>query len=315
MVGVASVDRTDMALSAEFCKKNLFFWDGTISGKLNLREFIYEHAGYCLLDFTIIGGKFSLRPSVPYNSGKYIDKTVLPEVKALFTDGNIKDLQVSFLSPEERQLFKASVTYREETINGFPETKSILVKSRSGSDQDPIEAFDMSSFCTSLQQAKFFAFFAINTRRLVDHGITFTTAPQYVEGISPGEYFKLVSEVTHTSRFRNGAITDEGKIVSMDGLVDSAGYPNNISIYYWKPGTVGVQEGILDTANVSETFYGSLFSVKNTTTENKIYKCETLSYGEGGLIEVAGSYAPIETNGQLSVMQNWDNIGFEVIGE
>ena len=93
-----------------------FFWDGVISSKLNLRDFIFEHAGYCLLDFTIIGGKFSLKPSVPINGNNEIDKTQKPDVKCLFTDGNISDLQVSFLSPEERQLFRAAVLFRKETI-------------------------------------------------------------------------------------------------------------------------------------------------------------------------------------------------------
>ena len=204
--------------------------------------------------------------------------------------------------------------YRSETVNGFPETKSIVVSPNYGSAQDPTESFDLSGFCTSYQQAKTFACYAINTRRLVDHGITFTTAPQYLENISPGSYFKLVSEVTHTSRFRNGAISANGEIVSMDGLKDSVGYPSNISIYYWKPGTVGVSEATLDTTNVDESLYGSVFSVKNTTTENKIYKCETISYGEEGLIEVSGSYAPVDENGNLAVMQNWD-LDFQVVGD
>ena len=140
-----------------------------------------------------------------------------------------------------------------------------------------------------------------HTLKTLDGGV------QYLENITPGSYFKLVSEVTHTSRFRNGAISANGEIVSMDGLKDSVGYPNNISIYFWKPGTVGVDEATLDTTNVSESLYGSVFSVKNTTTEKKIYKCETISYGEEGLIEVSGSYAPTEaTTGVLSVLQNWD---------
>jgi len=314
LVGVDSVDRPAMEDAADFCKKNNFFWDGVISSKINLREFLFEHAGYCLLDFTIIGGKFSLKPSVPVNNQNYIDKNVPPKVVGLFTDGNIKDLQVSFLDPTERQLFRAAVLYRSETENGFPETKSILVSSTSGSNDDAIEQFDLSGFCSSYQQAKSFACYAINTRLLVDHGVSFTTAPQYMENITPGSYFKLVSEVTHTSRFRNGAISANGEIVSMDGLKDSVGYPNNISIYFWKPGTVGVDEATLDTTNVSESLYGSVFSVKNTTTEKKIYKCETISYGEEGLIEVSGSYAPIDGNGNLAVMQNWD-VGFDVVGD
>ena len=301
LVGSSSVDRPAMANAADYCKKNKFFWDGTISSKLNLRDFIFEHAGYCLLDFTIIGGKFSLKPSVPVNGDNEIDKRVLPEVKALFTDGNINDLQVSFLAPEERQTFKAAVLFRNEKENGFPETRSLLIRENDphGSDSDPIETFDLSGFCTSRQQAEYFAFFAIRSRRLIDHGLTFKTAPQYVENLAPGDYFKLVSEVTHTSRFRNGAITPTGDIVSKDDLSGS------LSVYYWKPGTTEVKEGTLNTANVSSAFFGTLFTVKNTTTENKIYKCETISYGEDGLLEVSGSYAPVESNGQLSVMQNW----------
>ena len=301
LVGSSSVDRTAMANAADYCKKNKFFWDGTISSKLNLRDFIFEHAGYCLLDFTIIGGKFSLKPSVPVNGDNEIDKRVLPEVKALFTDGNINDLQVSFLAPEERQTFKAAVLFRNEKENGFPETRSLLIRENDphGSVSDPIETFDLSGFCTSRQQAEYFAFFAIRSRRLVDHGLTFKTAPQYVENLAPGDYFKLVSEVTHTSRFRNGAITPTGDIVSKDDLSGS------LDIYYWKPGTTEVKEGTLNTTNVSAALFGTLFTVKNTTTENKIYKCETISYGEDGLLEVSGSYAPVESNGQLSVMQNW----------
>ena len=313
LVGVSSVNKDDMEDAAIFCQKNNFYWDGTISSRINLRDFIFEHAGYCLLDFTIIGGKFSLRPSIPVENNQ-IDisnpVSVLPRIKALFTDGNIKDLKVSFLEPEERQTFRAAVLYRQETANGFPEVKSILVRSRSSSETDPIETFDLSGFCTSLQQAKYFAYYAINLRRLVDHGLTFQTAPQYIEGLAPGDYFRLVSEVTHTNRYRNGAVTPNGKIISRDDLTGT------LDVYYWTPGTTtGIQEGQLNTSNVSSAFFGTLFTVKNTTTENKVYKCESISYGEDGLIEVSGSYAPIDTNtGQLSVMQNWDAGGFDVTG-
>ena len=295
LVGADSVDRGAMADAADFCHKNKFYWDGTISSKLNLRDFIFEHAAYCLLDFTIIGGKFSLKPSVPVNNNNEIDKRELPDIKCLFTDGNINDLQVSFLSPEERQTFRAAVLYRQEKSNGFPETKSILVSEAiANHDSDPIETFDLSGFCTSRQQALYFAFHSIRSRRLIDHGLTFKTAPQYVLGLGPGDYFRLVSEATHTSRFKNGAKLDNGTIVSKDSV------SNSEQVYYWKPGTEGVQSGTLGSAP-----NGVLFTVKNTTTENKVYKCETITYGDDGLLEVSGSFTPTESNGQLSVMQDW----------
>ena len=300
LIGVDSVDDRRMGLSAVFCTNNRFFWDGIISSKLNLRDFLFEHAGYFLLDFTIIGGQFSLKPSVPYNNLGVIDKTVKPEVKCLFTDGNIKDLKVSFLSPEERQTFQAVVLYRDEEINGFPETKSLLIREEAphGSENDPVETFDLSGFCTSRVQAVAFASFAIKTRRLVDHGLTFKTAPQYVRGLAPGDYFRLVSEVTHTSRFRNGAKTNNGLIVSNS----DSDISNSLNAYYWVPGTEGVR-----TAKVGDLPSGVLFTIKNEITENKIYKCETIAYGEDGLLEVSGSFAPTESDtGQLSVMQGWN---------
>jgi len=299
LVGAVSVDRGSMTDAAKFCKANNFFWDGVISSKLNLRDFIFENASYCLLDFTIIGGKFSLKPTVPIkgNGNFEIDKNGKPDIKCLFTDGNINDLQVAFLSPEERQLFRAVVLFRHETANGFPETKSVIVQSSLGSVADPIETFDLSGFCTSQDQAITFAKYAINLRRLSDHGVTFKTAPQYVQFLSPGDYFRLVSEVTHTNRFRNGAKLEDGTIVSKDNMT------GNETVLYWKPGT----EGEIRSSTLSNAPVGVLFTVKSTTTENKVYKCETISYGEDGLIEVAGSYAPTEANtGYLSVLQNWD---------
>ena len=309
LVGVDSVDKEAMGNAADFCNKNQFFWDGVISSKTNLRNLIFEQAAYCLLDFTIIGGKFSFKPSVPV-SNNVIDRTVLPEIKCLFTDGNINELQVSFLSAEERQPIRANVLFRKEKPNGFPETESLLIEEVSSdtenppSSTDPIETFDLSGFCTSRRQATYFGYFAIKSRRLIDHGLTFKTAPQYVKNLSPGDYFRLVSEVTHTSRFNNGAKLEDGTIVSKDDMTGSE------SVYYWEPGTVGVRSSTL-----SQVPNGSLFTVKNATTENKVYKCESISYSEDGLLEIAGSHAPVETNGQLSIMQGWgmnDLTDFEI---
>ena len=71
------------------------------------------------------------------------------------------------------------------------------------------------------------------------------------------------------------------------------------------------------TAKVRDLPSGVLFTIKNEITENMIYKCETIAYGEDGLLEVSGSFAPTEppklkngsvnpVAGQLSVMQGWN---------
>ena len=301
LVGVSAVG--EMKTGALFCEKNAFTWDGIISNKVNLRDFLYEHGTYNLLDFTVIGGKFNLIPAVPYDSNYQIDHGAKVDVKALFTDGNIKDLQVSFLTPEERQMFKANVLYRKETANGFAETKSIMLRlkdNNGGSDTDPIENYDLSGFCTTSAHAKTYAKYILKLRKEVDHGLSFKTGPQYVVGLQPGDYFRLVSEATHVDRYDNGVITADGKVISKDTITGSK------DIYYWKPGTAEVGKATIDF-DTSIGLRGVLFTLKNTTTSNRVYKLETISYAEDGLVEVSGSHAPLTSTGSLAILEGWDD--------
>ena len=184
--------RDRMVTAAQFCHANQFFFDGAITDSKNLRSYIYEMAGYNLLDFTIIGGKFALYPSVPFKTDFSIDYTYKPDIKALFTDGSIKDLKVTFLSPEERQLFRATVVWRQNVINGFPRTRVYSIRlsdAAGGSSTDPEEIFDISSFCTSKKMVEAFAKVALRLRKYVDHGVVFTTTPQAAMRLAPGDYF------------------------------------------------------------------------------------------------------------------------------
>lgn len=309
LIGVNAVDRSRMTIAAKFCKANDFTWDGVITERQNLRQWIFEQASYCLCDFTIIGGKFSLVPSVPYDSSYRIAATAAPTISALFTDGNIKDLKVSFLSPEERQLFRATVLWRYDTKNGFPQTRVLTVRlssAQGGSETDPEETFDLSSFCTSYDHAFDFARYALKVRKEIDHGIKFQTTPQSAAGLSPGDYFRLVSEATHTSRFANGSIDAKGNVNSAEPLNGS------YTVLYWNPGTTAIKETTITVSNGKTTnsaLYGTLFTLKNTTTTNRIYKVESISYTEDGLVEIAGSYAPVTSAGGLAVL-DWTSSHF-----
>ena len=331
LVGVSAVG--DMTEGAKFCKFNNFTWDGVISNKINIREFLYEHATFNLLDFTVIGGKFNLIPAVPYKKDDHkIDYEAKIDIKTLFTDGNIKDLQVSFLSPEEKQLFKANVLYRKEKENAFAETKSVMLRLKGlsdlqdgwesglsqaqidntkyeydhgGSELDPIEKYDMSGFCTTEEHAIKYAKYILKLRREVDHGLTFKTAPQYCINLAPGDYFKLVCQASHTNKYQNGVITKDGDVISTDTLTGSQ------DIYWWEPGTEGVREATVDfdkrpTLPTEDPNNGVLFTIKNTVTSSRAYKVETISYSEEGLVEISGSHTPLTSTGSLAVLSGWD---------
>mgnify|MGYP003113787809 FL=1 len=311
-IGLPSVEKERMITAAKFCEANGFYWDGVITDKQNIREFIYQNAVFNLLDFTILGGKFSLFPSVPFNPNSFkIQKKQKPTVKALFTDGNTRNLKVSFLSPEERQNFIGTVYFRQEVENGFPETESISlhVADEENPAKLPIEIFDMSDFCTNKDHAREFLQHVLKIREKVDHGIKFETTPQVIFGLKPGDYIRFISEATHTTRFENG-------VISPDGIVQSVGNNsiNNAQIYHWKPGTQEVKTATLKVNNGKtdqSNLYGSVFTVKQTTESNRLYKIESLAYTDEGLIDVGASHAPLLDDGTLATINYNDEDDFQ----
>ena len=147
--------------------------------------------------------------------------------------------------------------------------------------------------------------YALKVRELVDHGIKFTTTPQAAMALAPGEYFRLFSESTHTSRFENGSI-------SPDGTVQSLGDASNQDIYYWRPGMEDVKTAKMKMKNSKvddSNLHNSVFTLKKTNTSDRVYKVESLSYGEEGLIEIAGSHVPLTADGSLAIL-NWDTDDF-----
>ncbi len=306
VINTDSVNDTNMTVAAKFCKANKFFWDGVMSNKINLREFIFEQGMYCLLDFTIVGGQFSLYPSVPFDDNTYEmknDKDVV--IKAMFTDGNIKDLQVAFLSPEDRQTFKANVLYRNEKENGFSENESKIIRLHGTEyNDDPLETYDLTGFCTNAEHAIMFGKYILATRKFVDHTITFKTAPHFINGVQPGDYIRVFSTTQHVQRFNNGAILDDGTVVSKDTISGSKIF------YYWNPSEEVVKEG---SANFSSSnglpnpYRGSLFTIKESEASDQCYKVESITFGDDGLIELSGSYAELDGS-KLAMLQKWNDL-------
>tara|TARA_Y100001963_G_scaffold14569_1_gene18181 strand:- start:847 stop:5067 length:4221 start_codon:yes stop_codon:yes gene_type:complete len=307
LVGVSGVNKELMQEAARYCHANNFTWDGIIDGSTNLREFIFTHAGYNFLDFSIVGGLFALRPSFPTKASGQIDSNATTDsgikINALYTDGNMRNLQVSFLTPEERQSFKATVLYRKQEENGFPETKAVTIALASENiDSLPEEVFDLSGWCTSLSHAKRFAAIALAMRKDIDHGISFETTPTSVLGLLAGDYIRVISENTHSSRFNNGSIDADGVVVSRSEI------SGTINIYYWSPGTLGnVESGTLTVGSDGKATTGLrnvLFAQVDTTEENRIYKVNSITYGEEGFVQIGASHVPLTTDKTIKVLED-----------
>ena len=325
-IGSNAVSDARFNKAAEFCNKNGFYWDGIISKQINLREFLFTQAAYQLLDFTILGGQFSLYPAVPFKKDYSIDFTAKAGdsnfvIKALFTDGNVRNFKTTFLSPEERQLFTAELKYRKEKINDFPETHVTRVRladKEGGYFRDPVEVFDMTQFCTDRDHAIKFAKYALRVRQLVDHSISFETTPDASYALSPGDYIRVGVSVMHaeinrgfTDRLRTGSVAPDGTLqINQSTVVTADGF----KIYYWKPGFTQVKESVLkerDGVVLDTALHGCLFTRKKEQMDARIYKIESISYTEESFVEINASYIPLKRDDTMRLL-DWRDDQFVI---
>ena len=149
-------------------------------------------------------------------------------------------------------------------------------------------------------------------RKHLDHTVSFKTAPHYINGVRPGDYIRVFSTTQHVQRFNNGAILDDGTVVSKDTISGSK------TFYYWNPSTIvageimPVTEATVDFSNTNavKAFAGSLFTIKESEASDQCYKVESITFGDDGLVELSGSYAELTSDGKLAMLQNWgSNVG------
>ena len=125
-------------------------------------------------------------------------------------------------------------------------------------------------------------------RKHSEHNISFKTTPSSALSIAPGDYIKVISSASHTSRFNNGSVDSFGGVTSTKKLFDGT-----YTVFFWKPGETEVQEGDLRIVNGKtgdETFFGSIFTIKLTNEQKRIYKVTSLTIDEDGFVDVTGSF-------------------------
>ena len=179
-----------------------------------------------------------------------------------------------------------------------------LSNAEGGNETDPIEKFDCSGFMTTENHARMFLRYALKVRQIVDHGIKFETTPQSAMNLEPGEYFRVASTSTHTDRFTSGSVDFEGNITTGEPIGDGI----QITVVYWKPGETQVAElktWVRDGKVDQQQLFGCLFCQATDISVSRVYKCESLSYADDGLVEVTGSVSPLNDRGELLLL-DWD---------
>jgi len=312
------IDKEQMIETSLFIEKNKLFFNGPITDRNNLRGLITELAPYFLCNFIIADGKFSLKPALPYNpkSGA-INEGPIP-IEQFFTSGNILEdsFKVEYLSAEERRSFTASVRFREESQNAFPEEKVITV-SNSGTEYDqkfvatkPVEQFDLTQFCTSESHAELVAKYFMVLRNLVTHTISFSTTLEGLD-IKAGSFIKVITESSPYSSANNGTISASGVVTSARELRGGVDY----LIEYFQTDSEDVEEGKLRIVNGKTSdpeLFNSVFSVRDRSVSQNVYVIEQLTFSKEGIVDIVASEHPCDEEGRSRLVDSILNDSFDV---
>jgi hypothetical protein len=301
--------------AAQWCFDRKYFFDGpVIISDEPPKQWIAEVAAAMLLDFREVNGQYDLVPFITFDPVQH---------KALFTAGNIDEgsFQYESIAPDDRQAVRFSVKWRQErsSINPtspglFPEEREVLIREAAphGSDTLPIEAVDLSNFCTNENHAIDVAKFQLRMRRFRDHSIKFRTTYDGIEGIStgvgPGDYIRAALDVTVYDEFNNGVVLSDGTIVSTTTLADGT-----YQVVSWAGSGAVNDNGTLTVSGGVGSPTGMVFTVKQVNTQVRTYQIARITPTEDGKYDIEAVHMPTGSDGRLLAVADWNTAGAWVI--
>ena len=307
------VDKAQMIEAARFMQKQGLYFNGAITERSNVRQFISDLAPNFLCNFIVSNGKFSLKPAVPYNASSGSMNSGPVVIEQLFTAGNILEdtFKVEYLSSEERRPFAAVVRFRQERQNKFPEEKSIqVIFDDTLNQQLPQEQFDLTAFCTSQHHAEMVAKYFLSLRKLVTHTISFSTTLEGLN-IAAGSYIKVVTEASPYSPTNNGTISSTGLVNSVKDLPDG----QYDIVYYTSTNNADVEQGTMNVINgkvADSRFHDSVFSIRSDSVSSNVYVVEQLTFSEEGTVDIVASEHPCDDNDRSELVSLITSKQFDV---
>tara|TARA_A100001201_G_scaffold31041_1_gene33570 strand:+ start:2758 stop:4716 length:1959 start_codon:yes stop_codon:yes gene_type:complete len=182
---------SNMQNIAAFCTNNNLFFNGAISSKVNVIDFIDSVAPCFLLSFLSVGGQYEFRPVLPVNASNQIDTTALTAV-ATFTESQILpgSFEKSYVESDDRRAFVASVAFRVSNQKNIGIEQSVKVRYGTTDADAPVEQFDLTDFCVVQSHAEIFAKHELARRKHSTHSISFQT-PLLTTSLAPTDVIKV----------------------------------------------------------------------------------------------------------------------------
>lgn len=297
------VDKNELIKTASFLHKQKLFFNGAITDRTNLRQFIADLAPYFLCNFIVSDGKFSLKPALPVLQESGEVNTGPVAIEQIFTEGNILEdtFKVEYLGAEERRPFQAVVRYRQEKKNKLPEEKTITIKAlgseynRSNVDILPLEQFDLTQFCTSEHHALLVAKYFLSLRQLITHTISFSTTLEGLN-IQAGSFIKVVTQASPYNSANTGTIDSSGNVTSVRELPSG-----QYVVDYFATDSDDIERDTMEVTNgvvTATQFHSSVFTLVNETVSQNIYVVEQLTFSQEGTVDIVASEHPCDDEGR-----------------
>ena len=291
--------------TSRFLVQNEIYFDGVIEEQTNVREYISQLAPLHLCNFVIANGKFTVEPALPTETDGSLRQGAV-QISALFTAGNIIEdtFAVSYLEADNRQNFRAVMTYREAAKNQLPEQRSMMVLWADNTDdfnQAKMETYDLSGFCTYREQALLTARYLLSVRRRVTHTVSFKTTPDGL-ALAPGQYIRVITKASPTISFDNGVVDSSGNVTSLSGELSGT-----YNIFAYRAGDPDVRFTTITITNgvtTDGTLFNSLFTVRDDNTTCNIYQVDQITMDEEGLVQIEASHFPCDNSLRSLIVQD-----------
>jgi len=309
------VDSDSFERTARFLDKNKIFCDTVLQDAVNVRQYISDMAKMMLCNFTIIEGKFGLEPALPVTSTGELSTDPV-SIAMIFSEGNIIEgsFGLEYLEYQQRADFKAVATYRSSGMvsstqdylipAGLPEESTVLVRYLGEeTGKEPIETFDMSSYCTQRSQALLVCKYLLAARRRIRYSVQFQTTPEGI-ALKPGDFIRVLTQATPYAPYNTGVVlAADNRVVTPTPLSDGS-----YDVIFYRPGSEAVEEGTLVIVNgvaTDPTLAGVVFSVPLTTEGNAaVFQVEQLTLTEEGLVDVVAVEHPCDDQLRSLIVQD-----------
>ena len=187
----APMNISNMQAIAAFCTNYDLLFNGVISARVNVVDYLVSLAPCFLLSFVSLGGQYQFRSLLPLNGSNQINAAGLTPA-ATFTEADILpgSFQKSYLAADERRDFIASVAYREAQNKSIGTERTVKVRYSTADADAPVEQFDLTEFCAIRDHAIIFAKHELARRKHSTHSVSFQT-PLLTTGLAPTDVVKI----------------------------------------------------------------------------------------------------------------------------